>query len=167
MTPSLIIAILALLVAVLAILFARRARARRHTALACKAPTGTARNILLIDPNALDTNVTVLALRKQPCVGDVHVVANAAAAIDYLPDTALVLLDVDPPESEPIVAHIRRHPSGTAVPIVVLTTAAHDGAASGGLRANSYVLKPAVYTDFVRAVRTIAERWLRLNAPAA
>ncbi|HZS12701.1 MAG TPA: hypothetical protein VFA38_10660, partial [Nitrospirales bacterium] len=77
MTPSLIIALLALLVTVLAILFARRARARRQTALACKAPTGTARNILLIDPNALDTNVTVLALRKQPCVGDVHVVANA------------------------------------------------------------------------------------------
>jgi two-component system, response regulator len=135
--------------------------------------------ILLVEDNASDEKLTVLALRKCQVDNQVAVARDGAEALDFLFATgqhaarnpsqlpALVLLDLKLPKIDGIevLRRIRANARTRDVPVVVLTSSRQDediaqGYASG---ANAYVRKPVDYGEFVEAAKALGIFWLSLN----
>jgi two-component system response regulator len=138
--------------------------------------------ILLVEDNASDEKLTVLALRKCEVPNEVAVVRDGAEALDYLFATGaysardpcvlptLVLLDLNLPKINglEVLRRIRADERARTLPVVILTSSKEDeditqGYASG---ANAYVRKPVDYAQFVGAAQTLGVFWLQLNEPA-
>jgi two-component system, response regulator len=137
------------------------------------------KSILLVEDNASDEKLTVLALKKCPIENQIAVVRDGAEALDYLfasgPHSArdpaalpaLVLLDLNLPKIDglSVLRRIRANDKTRTLPVVVLTSSKQDediaqGFASG---ANAYVRKPVDYAEFVEAAKAIGVFWLSLN----
>jgi CheY-like chemotaxis protein len=135
--------------------------------------------ILLVEDNANDEELTLRALRRSNIANPVTVVRDGAAALDYLFSRgayadreaqampALVLLDLKLPKvgGLDVLRAIRADPRTQLLPVVILTSSKEDqdllaGYASG---ANSYVVKPVDFTQFADAVRQLGMYWLVLN----
>jgi len=140
------------------------------------------KRILLVEDNASDEKLTVLALKQSEPTSYVFVVRDGAEALDYLHasgayarrDTgelpALVLLDLNLPKINglEVLRRIRTDERTGTLPVVILTSSKQEedilaGYSSG---ANAYVRKPMSYTEFVAAAQAISAFWLRLNEPA-
>lgn len=138
--------------------------------------------ILLIEDNASDEKLTVLALKKCTVPTQVSVVRDGAEALDFLFATgahaeragaelpALVLLDLKLPKIDglEVLRRLRADVRTSALPVVILTSSKQDedvlrGYSSG---ANAYVRKPVAYAEFIAAAQTIGAFWLSLNEPA-
>jgi len=135
--------------------------------------------ILLVEDNASDEKLTVLALRKCKVDNHVAVARDGAEALDFLFATgshaerdpsvlpALVLLDLKLPKIDglEVLRRIRANERTRDLPVVVLTSSRQDediaqGYASG---ANAYVRKPVDYGEFVDAAKALGVFWLSLN----
>ena len=140
--------------------------------------------ILLIEDNDDDVELTLRAFRKSDLVSTVTVVRDGVEALDYLhatgeyasrhPDVMpdLVLLDIKLPRVDgvQVLERLRSHPRTKLVPIVILTSSAEpkDLLTCYTLGANSYVRKPIDFQQFTRALHQIGAYWLQTNqAPPA
>ena len=83
---------------------------------------------------------------------------------------ALVLLDIKLPKIDglEVLRRIRDDRRTRSLPVVVLTTSneERDIVDSYRLGANSFVRKPVVFEEFVRAVNVLGVYWLLVNEPA-
>jgi CheY-like chemotaxis protein len=79
----------------------------------------------------------------------------------------LVLLDLEFPKLDGIevLRAMRADPRTSATPVVMLTSSREerDLAASYELRANSYVVKPVSFDEFLAAVEQVGLYWTQLN----
>jgi two-component system, response regulator len=135
--------------------------------------------ILLVEDNATDEELTLLALRKANILNKVVVARDGAEALDYLfargfhaardpqDDPQVVLLDLNLPKigGLEVLKAIRANERTRLLPVVILTSSKEDrdlihGYASG---ANSYVVKPVDFQQFAEAVRQLGLYWLVLN----
>ena len=135
--------------------------------------------ILLVEDNASDEKLTLLALRNCHVENQVAVARDGVEALDFLFATglhaardpsllpALVLLDLNLPKIDglEVLRRIRAHDRTRDLPVVVLTSSRQDedisqGYASG---ANAYVRKPVDYDEFVEAAKALGVFWLSLN----
>ena len=135
--------------------------------------------LLLIEDNASDEKLTLLALKKCELKCEVFVVRDGAEALDYLFATGahaarnasqrptLVLLDLKLPKIDglEVLRRIRADARTQTLPVVILTSSKQDediiaGYASG---ANAYVRKPVAYEEFITAAKAIGAFWLLLN----
>jgi len=137
------------------------------------------KRILLIEDNADDETLTILAFRENNIANDVFVARDGAEALDYLfctgkyadrdPDDlpALVLLDLKLPKIPglEVLRRLRADPRTELLPVVVLTTSSEerDLVESYKLRCNSYIQKPVDLTQFMGSVRQLGLYWLVLN----
>jgi two-component system response regulator len=140
------------------------------------------RLILLVEDNASDEKLTLLALKKCEVENRVFVVRDGAEALDYLfaagahagtesfEMPALVLLDLKLPKIDglEVLRRIRADERTSTLPVVVLTSSKQDediaeGYSSG---ANAYVRKPVAYAEFVAAAKAIGVFWLQVNEAA-
>jgi CheY-like chemotaxis protein len=84
-----------------------------------------------------------------------------------LPD--LVLLDLKMPRMDgfEVLRWIRQHPTLRALPVVVLTSSEHmrDVNVAYQLGANSFLVKPMDFENFVEMSRFLTGFWLKLNKP--
>jgi two-component system response regulator len=132
--------------------------------------------ILLVEDNASDEKLTVLAFKSCGVTNEVVVVRDGVAALDYLlgpeGDTAralpaLVLLDVNLPKVDglEVLRRLRANPRTRLLPIVILTASKEeeDILKSYSLGANAYVRKPVQFAEFATAVKTVGLFWLLLN----
>lgn len=136
-------------------------------------------NILLVEDNQDDVDLTLRALAKQQSIG-IDVVRDGAEALDYLlnreayansdkPLPDLVLLDINLPKLSglDVLKELRRNDATKLLPVVMLTTSKQEQdiveSYAGG--ANSYVRKPVSYSEFVDAVNQLGVYWLGLNQP--
>jgi two-component system response regulator len=135
--------------------------------------------ILLVEDNASDEKLTVLALKKCEVENRVVVVRDGAEALDYLFATgayaergasefpALVLLDLKLPKIDglEVLLRIRADERTRALPVVILTSSKQDEDLSEGYAygANAYVRKPVSYAEFIAAAKAIGAFWLLLN----
>jgi two-component system response regulator len=139
------------------------------------------KEILLVEDNPDDVELTRLAFEEANVANHLVVVRDGAEALDYLfargryasrDATALpsiVLLDLNLPklDGREVLQAIRADPATRDLPVIVLTTSAEpfDVEASYALGVNSYIQKPVDFEQFVWAVRQVGLYWLVLNHP--
>jgi len=118
-----------------------------------------------------------LAKTKDPCV--VHVVRNGEEATSYLngdgkyrnraeyPLPDLLLLDLKMPRKDgfEVLQWLRQQPQSQTLRVVVLTSSEEltDVNAAYSLGANSFLVKPLDFEDFIQLAHFITYYWLRLS----
>ena len=137
--------------------------------------------ILLVEDNPTDAQLTIHALRRQKLTNRIHHVRDGAEALDFLfctgqySDRALnqspkvVLLDLKLPLVDGIeVLKTMKADSRTfTIPVVVLTSSREDRDIVESYQAgvNSYIVKPVDFEQFTEAVRQLGLYWALLNQP--
>ncbi len=139
------------------------------------------KRILLVEDNASDEKLTLLAFKNCGVANEVIVVRDGAAALDYLfatgahagRDTStpptVVLLDLKLPKIDglEVLQRIRADERTKMLPVVVLTSSREeeDVLRSYSLGANAYVRKPVEFSEFSQVAKTLGLFWLLLNEP--
>lgn len=135
--------------------------------------------ILLVEDNPDDAELTLLAFEESKLCNDVVVVTDGEEALDFLFGTgkhagrkgellpSLILLDLKLPKVSglEVLKRIRSDESTNCLPVIVLTSSKEeeDIITSYKLGANAYVRKPVDYNRFVEAANTLGMFWLMLN----
>ena len=138
-------------------------------------------DILLVEDNPDDVELTRLAFTEAGEPHRLHVVSDGAEAVDYLLRRgrhaardladlpALVLLDLNLPrlDGREVLQAIRADDTTRCLPVVVLTTSAEpfDVEQAYALGANSYIQKPVEFDRFVEVVRQVGRYWLGIDLP--
>jgi len=136
-------------------------------------------DILLIEDNPADVELTVRALRKARLTNPIHVVTDGAEALDFLFSTGqyqerngadrpkVVLLDLKLPKVSglDVLRRIKSDALTKTIPVVVLTSSREepDIKAAYALGVNSYIVKPVDFDKFIEAVGEFGLYWLLLN----
>jgi CheY-like chemotaxis protein len=137
--------------------------------------TTTSRSIevLLIEDNIGDVELTTLALEESKLSINLSVVGDGAAALDFLhhqkqkyvnaPHPDLILLDLNLPKKNghEVLAEIKADETLKRIPVVVLTTsqAQEDILRAYNFHASGYIAKPAGFDQFVKVVQSIEDFW--------
>jgi two-component system response regulator len=134
--------------------------------------------ILLVEDNPDDVELTLRALNTHNLANRVKVVGDGVEALAYLqPDTAdglpvdglpkVVLLDLKLPRlgGLEVLRRLKASEPTREIPIVVLTSSREerDLVESYRLGVNSYIVKPVDFEQFMHAVSEIGLYWLLLN----
>jgi CheY-like chemotaxis protein len=135
--------------------------------------------ILLVEDNPNDVELTLRALRKQNLDGKVFVVRDGAEALDFIfaagnytaRKTAsrpkVVFLDLKLPKIDGIevLKRMKADDRTRNIPIVMLTSSQEerDVTESYKLGVNSYIVKPVDFSNFVHAVGELGVYWNMLN----
>jgi two-component system response regulator len=135
-------------------------------------PSGV--EILLVEDNANDAELTLRALKQRNLANRVHVCRDGAEAMEFFADGAgpvpkVVLLDLKLPKVDglEVLRRLKLDVRTKAIPIVVLTSSREepDIERAYALGANSYIVKPVDFEAFARAVSDVGLYWLLLNHP--
>jgi two-component system, response regulator len=134
--------------------------------------------ILLVEDNPSDAELTMDALRETGTVNSVQWVKDGAEALDVLfgsdakaaaesPRLRLVLLDLRLPRVDglDVLRAIRADERTKRLPVTVLTSsnAESDVVRAYDLGANSYIVKPVEAGSFMHAVKALSCYWMQLN----
>lgn len=137
------------------------------------------KSILLVEDNPDDTELTLMALKKNNITNNIVHVWDGSEALEYLfgkdgntpveQKPVLILLDLNMPKvgGLEVLRRIRAHESTRMIPVVILTTSREEQdllkSYQGGC--NGYVRKPVVFNDFIEATRQLGMFWLMINEP--
>lgn len=136
--------------------------------------------ILLVEDDARDLELTLVALERSQLANEVIVVRDGAEALDYLRregahagrgegNPAVVLLDLKLPKVNglEVLRSVRATESLKSIPVVMLTSsqAESDVVESYELGVNAYVVKPVEFKQFVSAIADLGIFWAVLNEP--
>ncbi len=129
--------------------------------------------VLLVDDNPADIDLTSDVLAKSKRHFHVHAVSDGVEAIAYLrrqgkyaqaPAPDLVVLDLNLPRKDgrEVLSEIKSDSALSRIPVVIFTTsqANSDISRSYELGANCYLRKPGNLPDFVAVVQSMADFWL-------
>jgi len=137
--------------------------------------------ILLVEDNPNDVELTLRVLKKNNISNRLHVVRDGAEALEFIFCTGayadrdikngpkVVLLDLKLPKVDglEVLRQIKADPRTKTIPVVVLTSSREerDVVQSYHLGVNSYIVKPVDFEQFTEAVRQLGLYWLLLNEP--
>jgi two-component system response regulator len=137
--------------------------------------------ILLVEDNPNDLQLTMRALKKARLGNRIQVARDGEEACDYVfgegtfagrdvnDAPKLVLLDLKLPKIDGIevLRRIKGDPRTRSIPVVVLTSSKEqrDVVESYRLGVNSYIVKPVDFERFSAAVQELGLYWLLLNQP--
>ena len=135
--------------------------------------------ILLVEDNPNDVELTLRALQKQNLSNKVFVVKDGAEALDFIFASGaysqrkvekrpkVVLLDLKLPKVDGIevLRRIKADSRTSPIPVVMLTSSQEerDVVNSYNLGVNSYIVKPVDFSSFVHAVSELGIYWGVLN----
>jgi two-component system response regulator len=138
--------------------------------------TKDAVELLLVEDNPSDEELTLHVLKKYNLANRIHVVRDGAEAIEFLFENAiqdvpkLILLDLKLPKLNglELLSRIKADERTRKIPVVVLTSSREDRdlLACYELGINSYIVKPVDFQQFTEAVRQLGIYWLLLNEQA-
>jgi CheY-like chemotaxis protein len=137
--------------------------------------------ILLVEDNPRDAELTMRVLRTRNLTNHVVHVTDGQAALDWLlgigeyagRDTnhfpKVILLDLKLPKVDGIevLRAIRANARTRRIPVVVMTSSREeqDVVRTYDLGVNSYIVKPVDFENFSAAVAEAGHYWLLLNQP--
>ncbi len=142
---------------------------------------GTAKqvDILLVEDNPNDVELTIRGFSKYNFGNNIEVVRDGEEALEFifargryqgrdiLDKPSLILLDLKLPKVDglEVLKAIKSDPRTKSIPVVVLTTSREesDKIASYDLGANSYIVKPVDFSKFTEVARQLGYYWLLLN----
>lgn len=135
--------------------------------------------ILLVEDNPQDAELTILSLRKRKLKNTVYLVEDGAEALDYIfckgafsdrifqPSLKLILLDIKLPKINglEVLKIIKNDERTRRIPVVVLTSSREDPdiKLAYDLGANSYVVKPVNFENFSECISSLGFYWLLVN----
>lgn len=129
-------------------------------------------NILLVEDNPNDVEITRRALEKGRVRNELTVARDGQEALDILfgngnggaPRPGLILLDLNLPkvDGREVLEKIKADPKLKRIPVIVLTvsTREEDVIRSYDLGVNTFISKPVRFEDFIKVVTTIKEYWI-------
>lgn len=137
--------------------------------------------ILLVEDNDDDAELTVMAFHRAKITNPLIRARDGVEALDYLFGRgkhagrdvsslpAVTLLDLNLPNITglEVLQAIRADERTKHLPIIVLTSSNEDKDRLGAYDhfANSYVVKPVDYDQFVSAAQQLSLYWMVLNSP--
>ena len=137
--------------------------------------------ILLVENNPADEELTLHALRSNNLANNIHVVRDGAEALEFIfctgayahrniekgPKVILLDLKLHVVDGLEVLRQIKSDPRTQTIPVVVLTSSREDRdiAESYKLGANSYIVKPVDFEQFTDAVGKLGMYWGLLNQP--
>ncbi len=135
--------------------------------------------ILLVEDNPEDLELTLRAFRKSNLANRIEVARDGAEALDFLfcegshsgrrieDGPRFILLDLKLPKVDglEVLQRVKSDPRTRDIPLVILTSSREqrDLVESYRLGVNSYILKPVNFEGFVAAVEQLGLYWLLLN----
>jgi two-component system, response regulator len=139
-------------------------------------------DILLVEDNADDAELTIHALKKHHMGNNLFHVRDGEEALDFIFATGkfagqreienspkLVLLDIKMPKVDGIevLEKIKGDERTKQTPVVMLTSSKEDPDIKRcyNLGANSYIVKPVNFESFAQAIMNLGFYWLLLNQP--
>ena len=141
--------------------------------------TNSVVEILLVEDNPNDVELTLHALQRNNVGNRIHVARDGAEALDFLfcrgPNAGrsiangpkVILLDLKLPkvDGREVLRQIKNDPGLRMLPVVVLTSSREeqDLVESYRLGVNSYIVKPVDFQQFTEAVRQVGLYWVLLN----
>jgi len=136
--------------------------------------------ILLVEDNSADAELTLHALRKSKLANEIRRVRDGEEALDFLfcrgtfSDRSmanaprLVLLDLKLPKVNgfQVLREVKSDPRTKAIPIIILTASKEERDLIDGyhLGVNSYIQKPVDFSEFQDVVRQLGMYWLLVNS---
>ena len=137
--------------------------------------------ILLVEDNPNDVELTLHALERQKVTNRIEVVRDGAEALEFIFCTGayadrsienhprLILLDLGLPKVDglEVLRRIKKDQRTRDIPVVVLSSSREgpDIARAYELGVNSYIIKPVDFEQFSESVRQLGLYWLLLNVP--
>ncbi len=135
--------------------------------------------ILLIEDNPNDAELTIRALKKSNIKNNLIHINDGAQAIDFLFGTGayqgrnldnkpkVIFLDLKMPKVDgiEILRRVKSTENTKNIPVVVLTSSKEnpDIEKCYALGANSYIVKPVEFENFIKAISEIGLYWIVLN----
>jgi two-component system response regulator len=135
--------------------------------------------ILLVEDNSADAELTLHALRENTHVSRIHVLRDGEQALNFIfckapyeeragqPLPQLILLDLKLPKVDglSVLRTLKEDRRTRWMPVIVLSSSKEDSdlTTSYDLGANSYIQKPVEFDRFREMVHTLAQYWLHLN----
>ncbi len=135
--------------------------------------------ILLVEDNMTDAELTIRALRKSNINNDLIHLKNGVEALDFLFGRGaykdrdinikpkVILLDLKMPKVDglEVLRQIKSTELTKAIPVVVLTSSKEspDIEHAYALGANSYIVKPVEFGEFAKIVTELGFYWLLMN----
>lgn len=138
------------------------------------------KNILLVEDNPKDLELTLEALERSQLANDVVTARDGAEALDWLfcrgphanrdtGDPAVVLLDLKLPKIDglEVLERIKSNDELRHVPVVMLTASREESdlVRSYDLGVNAFVVKPVAFHEFFQAIKDLGMFWAILNEP--
>jgi two-component system response regulator len=137
--------------------------------------------ILLVEDNFDDVELTLHALRKENLANNFHVARDGEEALEFLfcngtfaarsfdHPPRLVLLDLKLPKVDgmEVLKRLKADARTRTIPVVILTSSKEerDLVSSYNLGANSYIQKPVDFDQFRETVKQAGLYWLLINQP--
>jgi two-component system response regulator len=141
----------------------------------------TSLEILLVEDNMNDAELTIRALKKNNVANHIIHLKDGAAALDFLfgkgqyegRDTGnkprVILLDLKMPKLDglEILEKLKSNDLTKLIPVVMLTSSKEDPDIKRAyqLGANSYIVKPVDFESFRKTVNELGVYWIMLNQP--
>ncbi|HET7893514.1 MAG TPA: response regulator [Candidatus Sulfotelmatobacter sp.] len=138
-------------------------------------------DILLVEDNPDDVELTLHTLRKENLANNIQVARDGEEAIEFLfgngssPDhflerpPNLILLDLKLPKVDgmEVLKRLKDNPQTKTIPVVILTSSKEERDLVKGynLGANSYIQKPVDFDQFRNTVKSVGLYWLVINQP--
>ena len=135
--------------------------------------------ILLVEDNVNDAEMTIRALRKINLANKLVHVINGEDALNFLfahgeyearknaLPPRVILLDIKMPKVDGIevLKQIKNDPRTKLIPVIIMTSSKEeqDIITSYELGVNSYVVKPVEFEGFAKAVSQLGLYWLLTN----
>jgi two-component system, response regulator len=136
--------------------------------------------ILLVEDNPADAELTLHALQKSNLANRIQLVRDGEEALDFLfcrgaftgrqfqQAPHLILLDLKLPKVDglQVLEEVKRDLRTRAIPVIVLTTSKEERDMVSSYRSgvNSYIQKPVNFSEFQEVVRQLGMYWLLINS---
>lgn len=136
-------------------------------------------DILLVEDNPHDAELTIRALKKRNLANRLYVVEDGAEALDFIfgrgqyaqrqatDHPKVVLLDLKLPKLNglEVLRALKADERTRPIPVVIVTSSHEDPdiQAAYNLGANSYVVKPVEFGAFTEAMSQVGFYWLLVN----